>query len=129
VSQVLYGLGVASQLYREFIKEGVNYRREYARFGVQALVAGWVFHQMDTHKNNELSAQEVHATLQQVLGEKCAPPHAPAPSCALRCFALTLVVIAGCFFCTPMPASCCTQVLLDATVACAAGLRRRTCCC
>lgn len=63
----LYALGLSSQLYKEFILESVEWRKEYARFAAQALVAGFAFMQYDRDKSWQLSRSEIFKMLKQIL--------------------------------------------------------------
>jgi len=63
----LYALGLSSQLYKEFILESVEWRKEYARFAAQALVAGFAFMQYDKDRSWQLSRSEIFRILKQLL--------------------------------------------------------------
>ena len=51
----------------QFGEETANYEREYARFAVQAIVAGYVFKQMDEDKSGELDKEELGAALKDAV--------------------------------------------------------------
>jgi len=68
----LYGLGLSSKLYMEFMRESCEWRKEYARFAAQALVAGYAFMGYDTSNNGKLDRTEVYKTLQRVVGNRLA---------------------------------------------------------
>ena len=62
-------LGPRSELYREFMLEKVNFRREFARFAVQSIVAGHVYHQLDLSRNGKLVDSEVLGAIRTLLGD------------------------------------------------------------
>mmetsp|Transcript_25126 Transcript_25126/g.79614 ORF Transcript_25126/g.79614 Transcript_25126/m.79614 type:complete len:276 (+) Transcript_25126:1409-2236(+) len=62
----LYALGLQSELYTEFIKEDVDYRKEYARFATSAIVASEIFFKHDTSGDRRLSRDEVLSILKNV---------------------------------------------------------------
>ncbi|KAK9815684.1 hypothetical protein WJX72_008072 [[Myrmecia] bisecta] len=68
----LYGMGMRSQLYGEFMCEKVNYKREYARFASQALVASHVFKLFDKDGSGELDRAELFVRLKDVMGKRLA---------------------------------------------------------
>eukprot|EP00803_Ostreobium_quekettii_P008869 evm.model.scf_301.5 EVM.evm.TU.scf_301.5 scf_301:34014-50656(+) len=68
----LYGLGISSTLYKEFILESVLWRKEYARYAAQALVAGYAFVQYDKDGSFQLSRKEIYAQLKIYFGEELA---------------------------------------------------------
>ncbi|CAD7699665.1 unnamed protein product [Ostreobium quekettii] len=64
----LYGLGISSALYKEFILETVLWRKEYARFAAQALVAGYAFMRYDKDASFKLSRKEIFNQLKIYFG-------------------------------------------------------------
>lgn len=65
----LYALGLSSTLYMEFMRESVNWRKEYARFAAQSLVAGASFESYDKNKSESLDRPEIYMYLKEVFGE------------------------------------------------------------
>lgn len=65
----LYALGLSSALYAEYMREQVNWRKEYARFAAQSLVAGSTFHSFDRNKSNALDRQEIYKYLTETFNE------------------------------------------------------------
>jgi len=63
----LYALGLSSMLYMEYMRESVNWRKEYARFAAQSLVAGNTFMKFDTNHSDELDRVEIYKYLCEVL--------------------------------------------------------------
>ena len=70
----LYALGLSSKLYMEFMRESVNWRKEYARFGVQCLVVGSTFLSFDKNKSGTLDRREIYASLTEVLKDTLEAP-------------------------------------------------------
>ncbi|GMH40927.1 hypothetical protein BSKO_08831 [Bryopsis sp. KO-2023] len=66
----LYGMGLSSQLYMEFMRESVDWRKEYARFAAQALVAGYAFMGYDENNSFRLDRKEIFKTLKTILGQR-----------------------------------------------------------
>lgn len=66
----LYALGLSSQLYREFLRESVDWRKEYARYAAQALVAGFAFMSYDRDHSGKLDRREIFKVLNTVLGHR-----------------------------------------------------------
>ena len=54
-----YALGDRSKMYKEQGNETASFEREAARFAVQSIVAGYVFHLLDEDKSGALDQQEV----------------------------------------------------------------------
>lgn len=63
-----YMLGTRSQLYRSNMRTDVNFRREYARFTAQALVAASVFSSIDEDGTGRLDKAEIFKQLKYVFG-------------------------------------------------------------
>lgn len=63
-----YMLGTRSQLYRSNMRTDVNFRREYARFTAQALVAASVFASIDEDGTGRLDKAEIFKQLKYVFG-------------------------------------------------------------
>lgn len=63
-----YLLGTRSKLYRSNMRTDVNFRREYARFTAQALVAAYVFKAYDQDGSGFLDKSEVFKQLKYVFG-------------------------------------------------------------
>lgn len=63
-----YMLGTRSQLYRSNMRTDVNFRREYARFTAQALVAASVFASIDKDGTGYLDKAEIFKQLKYVFG-------------------------------------------------------------
>lgn len=66
----LYALGLSSKLYMEFMRESCEWRKEYARFAVQALVAGYAFMRYDSNDSWKLDRTEIYRTLKKLLGKR-----------------------------------------------------------
>ncbi|GMH40917.1 hypothetical protein BSKO_08821 [Bryopsis sp. KO-2023] len=66
----LYALGLSSQLYREFLRESVDWRKEYARYAAQALVAGFAFMSYDRDHSGKLDRREIFKVLNTVIGHR-----------------------------------------------------------
>lgn len=66
----LYALGLSSQLYQEFLRESVDWRKEYARYASQALVAGFAFMSYDRDHSGKLDRREIFKVLNTVLGHR-----------------------------------------------------------
>ena len=67
----MYALGLSSALYLEYMRESVNWRKEYARFAAQSLVAGSTFMKYDSNKSNALDRKEIYKYLNEIFsGER-----------------------------------------------------------
>lgn len=65
----LYGMGLSSALYSEFMRESVNWRREYARFAAQSLVGGATFQDFDKNRSGTLDRAEIYKYLSNTFNE------------------------------------------------------------
>lgn len=66
----LYALGLSSKLYMEFMRESCEWRKEYARFAVQALVAGYAYMHYDTNHSWSIDRTEVYRILKKLLSRR-----------------------------------------------------------
>ena len=60
-----YALGDRSKMYKEQGNETASFEREAARFAVQSIVAGHVFHLLDEDKSGALDQQEVFEAIKR----------------------------------------------------------------
>ncbi len=67
----MYALGLSSELYLEYMRESVNWRKEYARFAAQSLVAGSTFMKYDSNESDALDRREIYKYLMEIFsGDK-----------------------------------------------------------
>eukprot|EP01023_Acetabularia_acetabulum_P020224 TRINITY_DN2044_c0_g1_i1.p1 TRINITY_DN2044_c0_g1~~TRINITY_DN2044_c0_g1_i1.p1 ORF type:complete len:586 (-),score=66.17 TRINITY_DN2044_c0_g1_i1:39-1796(-) len=66
----LYCMGLKSKLYRNFIQEKVDYRKEYAKFAAQAVVAAYVFNLMDSDGSGILDGNKMYGVLSALFGHQ-----------------------------------------------------------
>jgi len=59
----LYTLGVRSKLYGNFINEKCDYKREFARYAAQSLIAGDFFRRQDVNSTESLDRAEIYKSL------------------------------------------------------------------
>ena len=65
------GLGVASVLYAEHMEEPIDWKKDYARFAVQSLVAGLAFRRYDEDGSGTLDRKEIYKHLTSIFqGER-----------------------------------------------------------
>jgi hypothetical protein len=75
VAQVLvtlvasYGLGLHSKLYFEQMKETCDFKRIYAAFAANSLVASYAFRGMDVDSTGELDSREIFNMMKQLFGK------------------------------------------------------------
>ena len=60
-------LGISSALYTEFVEESLEWKKEYARFAVQCLVAGATFKRLDQDSSGSLDRPEIYSYLTEML--------------------------------------------------------------